>query len=90
MIKILEATELVSASFGTGGTRIHVVIDTFAAGAPWNLEYETPAGNWVVVNDQDFSDSGAWGVETIPGGKFRFSGGAVGAQIWVEGAYLIG
>ena len=85
-LKVLEAADATSEGFGTSGNPIGVIIDTFQAGANWILQGKTPLDNWVDVDSQSFSGAGYWTVNTIPAGVMRFHGGAVGAQIWVEGA----
>ena len=85
MLKVLDATDTTSDSFGTTGSPINIQIDTHKGGA-WVLQSYTPAGNWIDVNATDFTANGEWVADTLPGGVYRFHGGTVGAQIWVYGA----
>lgn len=84
---VLEATQSTSKVFYGRGTDARITIDTHAGGI-WELQAMSPAGNWITVNDSAFSDNGVWGLHTVSGEAFRFTGGTVGAQIWVSGVNL--
>ena len=60
MLKVLDTTETTSASFGATGSPIGIQIDTHAGGT-WVLQSHTPAGNWIDVNNSDFTANGAVG-----------------------------
>ena len=91
MIEVLSSAQTTSVVFTTTGQNLFVVIDTFQGTTAWSLEMLTPAGNWIIAsNADDFASDGVWRVLTLPAGQFRFTGGDVGAQIWVEGAYVPG
>ena len=81
---ILDTTDVSSLEFTTTSDIFWVVISRHAGGT-WNSEMQDPDGTWIIVNDSDFSGNGAWAIPGVPGGRFRFSGGTLGAKIWVTG-----
>lgn len=88
MILILDSDETTSSVF-TAHSQWGFVIGAHAGGT-WQSEIQTPDGDWVVLNDTDYTRSGAWVAPGFPGAPLRFTGGTQGAKIWLtDGAEVL-
>lgn len=87
MLLLLDDNQTTSAEF-SAPQQFGFVIGGYAGGT-WAAELQTPDGNWVVLNDQDYDRDGGWVAPAFPGVKLRFTGGTVGAKIWAEGIALV-
>ena len=85
---ILDSNQLTSAEF-SAPSQFGFVIGGYQGGT-WVAEMQTPDGDWVILNDSDYNRAGAWVAPGFPGAALRFTGGTVGAKIWVEGAFISG
>ena len=83
--QILGPADTVSETFASAGTRMTLLIDTHAGGV-WQLERNTPLGNWVAVSGLELSANGEWNFWTGQGAEYRLAGGTVGAHAWITGA----
>ena len=83
---ILDSTESTSREF-SAASQFGFVIGGYQGGT-WVAEMQTPDGEWVVLNDQDYDRAGAWVAPGFPGAKLRFTGGNMGAKIWAEGVQV--
>ena len=83
---ILDSDQLTSAEF-TAPRQFGFMLGDYQGGT-WAAEMQTPAGEWVVVNGEDYDRAGAWVAPGFPGVKLRFTGGMMGARIWAVGVFL--
>ena len=85
---ILDDNQTTSAEF-TASQQYGFLLGSYQGGT-WVAEMLTPDGDWVVLNDVDYSRNGAWVAPAFPGAAIRFKGGTVGAKIWAEGIQVNG
>ena len=83
---ILDDNQTTSAEF-SASQQFGFILSNHQGGT-WVAEILTPDGDWVVLNDTDYSRAGAWVAPGFPGAKLRFTGGSMGAKIWAEGVQV--
>ena len=92
MKQILTTTDEHSLHFsGRGG--FAVAHCPTHAGGTWKLQASHPDGvtdEWTDVGDVTLAGKDVLRVYTHQGGRFRFTGGGVGAEIWLQGAEVLG
>ena len=86
MALILDSDQTTSAEF-SAPSQFGFIIGGYQGGT-WVAQMQTPNGEWVVLNDTDYSRAGAWVAPGFPGAKLRFTGGSMGAKIWAEGVQV--
>lgn len=91
MKRILTDTDTHSLSFvGQGGFAI--VHCTTHNGGTWKLQLRHPDGvtdEWTDVYDNILKRKDVIRVYVHQGGRFRFTAGTVGAEVWLQGANIL-
>ena len=91
MKRILTITDSDSLNFlGHGG--FAVVHCTTHAGGTWKMQLKHPDGStneWTDVDDVVFDKKDVFRAYTHQGSRFRFTGGTVGAEMWIQNVEVL-